>query len=271
MTSPYSDLRRPPLKAASLRSALLVDGGLWTSLEVVPVTGSTNADLALAAAGGAAEGTVLVAEHQSTGRGRSDRVWTAPPRSGLTFSVLLRPPPVTRPRWGLVPLLTGVAVATAVERVTGVEARLKWPNDVMVEDRKLAGILAEVSGDAVVVGVGINVSLAAEELPVPTATSLTVTGVSDPDRDPLLRAVLRQLAATYTSFREYAGSAESDPLLPTYRSLCTTLGRRVTAHLPGGGTVTGLAVDVDHGGRLVVEADDGTRAELSAGDVVHLR
>ncbi|CAM5266593.1 Bifunctional ligase/repressor BirA [Streptomyces alboniger] len=174
----WSDLGRPPLNTASLRRALVREGGLWTSLDVVPATGSTNTDLA-ARADDLPEGAVLVAEEQSAARGRLDRKWSAPARSGLFFSVLLKPAEVPVERWGWLPLLTGVAVATGLSRAAGVDTALKWPNDLLVtvgdEERKAGGILAERAGSAagggVVIGVGLNVTLRADELPVPTAGS----------------------------------------------------------------------------------------------------
>ncbi len=172
----WSDLGRPPLNGAALRRALVRDGGLWSDVEVVERTGSTNTDLAGIVTGekGADEGAVLVAEEQNAGRGRLDRRWTAPARSGLFFSVVLKPTGVPVERWGWLPLLTGVAVATALSHSAGVDTALKWPNDLLVtvdgEERKAGGILAERAGaDAVVVGIGVNVSLRAEELPVPGA------------------------------------------------------------------------------------------------------
>ena len=124
--SRWTDLDRPPLDVRALNRAL-VDGGLWRELRVVDETGSTNADVAELARSGEAEGLVLVAEHQSAGRGRLGRVWRAPARSGLSFSVLLRPVTVPAGRWPLVPLLVGVGVARAVARVTDIEISLKWP------------------------------------------------------------------------------------------------------------------------------------------------
>ncbi len=270
MTSPFTDLDRPPLRAAAVRGALVVEGGLWSALEVVEQTGSTNADVAHAAAAGAAEGLVVVAEHQSGGRGRADRAWVAPPRSGLTFSVLLRPDPDTRAHWGWLPLLVGVAVARGVSRIGEVAADLKWPNDVLIEDRKLAGVLAEVAGDAVVVGIGLNVSLRADELPVPTATSLLIAGSTVVDRDTVLRAVLRELATVYGRWRDHHGDAESAGLLTTYRELCTTIGRDITVALPDGRSLRGGATGVDITGQLLVDTADG-ETRLAAGDVVHVR
>jgi BirA family biotin operon repressor/biotin-[acetyl-CoA-carboxylase] ligase len=285
--SRWSDLDRPPLNADALRKAVVTGPALWTSLDVVESTGSTNSDLAARAAGGEREGAVLVAEEQTAGRGRLDRRWSAPPRSGLFFSVLLRPgepaasgsaageAPVPAHRWGWLPLLAGVATATALSRSAGVDTALKWPNDLLVtvagEERKAGGILAERTGESgVVVGIGLNVSLKAAELPVPTAASLALAGAVGTDRDPLLRSVLRSLDEWYGAWRAAGGDPEKSRLQQTYAAGCATLGREVRAELPGGGELAGTAVAVDGDGRLVVAGPDGERA-VAAGDVVHLR
>ena len=144
-------------------------------------TGSTNADVAAVARAGAPEGTVHVTSHQTAGRGRLDREWVAPPGSGLAASVLLRPVEVPLDRWGWIPLLVGVALADAVAEL-GVQPALKWPNDIEVDGKKLAGILVEAvttpDGAAAVIGVGLNVSMTAAQLPIPAATSLALEGVA---------------------------------------------------------------------------------------------
>jgi len=278
--SAYGDLDRPPLHEAALKRSLIRQGGLWRDVRLVKETGSTNADLAEEARAGAPEGVVLTTELQTAGRGRLGRQWTAPARSGLMFSMLLRPPvPVGEIGW--VPLLTGVAVAKAVRRMTSrveagdfgdargdvaVDVRLKWPNDLLVGERKLAGILAERVDDAVIVGVGLNVSLKEAELPVPTATSLALEGAPQSDRAPLLRAILRDFEGWYQEWTALKGDPEASGLRTAYKDLCATLGRTVRVDLPGEETVNGTAVDVDRAGRLVV----GDRA-VSAGDVVHVR
>ena len=275
--SRWSDLERPPLNANALRRGLLHEGGLWRELEVVRATGSTNSDLvALAAAGKAGEGSVLVAEEQTAGRGRLDRQWTAPARSGLFFSVLLRPVEVPVARWGWLPLLTGVAVATGLARAAGVDTALKWPNDLLVsiggEERKAGGILAERAGDeAVVIGVGINVTLRADELPVPAAGSLALAGAVSTDRDPLLRAVLRALEEWYGRWREAGGDPAVSGLQETYAAGCATLGQTVRAELPGDRSITGEAVAVDGDGRLVIATAAGVQEPVGAGDIVHVR
>lgn len=281
----WSDLERPPLNAGALRRAVTGDGSLWNALDVVEATGSTNADLAGRAALGAAEGAVLVAEEQTAGRGRLDRRWSAPPRSGLFLSVLLRPgepggpaapgAPVPVHRWGWLPLLAGVAAATALSRAAGVDTALKWPNDLLVtvdgEERKAGGILAErVGTTGIVLGLGVNVSLRPEELPVPAAASLAMAGALGTDRDPLLRAVLRSLADWYGAWRAAGGDPAASRLRATYAAGCATLGRAVRAELPGDHTLAGTAVDVDDDGRLVIATPVGEHP-VSAADVIHLR
>ncbi|WP_394815926.1 biotin--[acetyl-CoA-carboxylase] ligase [Streptomyces gibsoniae] len=273
----WSDLERPPLNAVALRRALVREGGLWSGVEVVQRTGSTNTDLvALTTAGRAVEGAVLVAEEQNAGRGRLDRTWSAPPRSGLFFSVLLRPVGVPVARWGWLPLLAGVAVATGLARAAGVDTALKWPNDLLVtvgdEERKAGGILAERAGeDGVVVGIGINVTLRDNELPVPTAGSLALAGARATDRDPLLRAVLRSLEDWYGRWRAAEGDPAACGLQETYAAGSATLGRLVRAELPGDRSITGEAVAIDSDGRLVLATRDGVQEPVGAGDIVHLR
>jgi BirA family biotin operon repressor/biotin-[acetyl-CoA-carboxylase] ligase len=250
--------------------------GMWLALDVVPSTGSTNADLlARAADPYSPEGQVLLAEEQTAGRGRLGRSWSSVPGAALTFSVLLRPAAVPAARRGWLTLLTGVAVASAVRSVAGVDAVLKWPNDVLVGDRKLAGILAEQSpdGSAVVVGTGLNV-VTPQEIPASAtglaATSLRAEGATV-SREELLLGLLDQLEYWYAAFR-----ADPDPdrsgLLGAYRALCETLGRTVRVELPAGGTVTGVARDIDADGRLLVADGHGDSVTpVSAGDVVHVR
>ncbi|MET8168378.1 biotin--[acetyl-CoA-carboxylase] ligase [Streptomyces sp. NPDC057456] len=275
--SRWSDLDRPPLNAPALRRALVREGGLWSQVEVVQSTGSTNSDLVDAVnAGRAGEGAVLVAEEQTSGRGRLDRRWTAPPRSGLFFSVLLTPSEVPVARWGWLPLLTGVAVATGLSRAASVDTALKWPNDLLVtvggEERKAGGILAERAGqEAVVVGVGLNVTLRADELPVPLAGSLALAGALNTDRDPLLRGVLRSLEEWYGRWRAADGDPAASGLQETYAAGCATLGRTVRAELPGDRSIVGEAVAVDGDGRLVIATKEGVQEPVGAGDIVHLR
>ncbi|MBO3745136.1 biotin--[acetyl-CoA-carboxylase] ligase [Streptosporangiaceae bacterium NEAU-GS5] len=267
--SPYTDLDRPPLSQAALRAALVRPGSLWSALTVVDRTGSTNADLADAARAGAPEGVVLIAEAQTSGRGRMGRVWSAPARAGLTFSMLLRPQvPLVRQGW--LTLLTGLAAASAVRRLAEVDVRLKWPNDLLVGERKLAGVLAERIDGAVVVGMGLNVSLRTAELPVERATSLALEEGACVDRDPVLRAVLREIESHYRDWVEAEGDPEASGLRPAYLAACATIGQEVRVELPGERILGGVATGVDRAGHLIVRAGDEEHV-LSAGDVVHVR
>jgi BirA family biotin operon repressor/biotin-[acetyl-CoA-carboxylase] ligase len=264
---PYTDLERPPLREAALRRALLVPDGLWSDLRVTAETGSTNADVAERARDGAPEGLVLVAERQTAGRGRQGRVWESPARAGIAVSVLLRPAGIDPARYGWLSLLAGVALVETVRRIAEVDAVLKWPNDLLIDERKCAGILAEVAEPgAVVVGLGLNTTLRKHELPGLDATSLALAGAACVDRDPLLRATLRALETWYLRWRDAGGDAEVSGLREAYAFHCATLGREVTVHLPDGSELRGLAEVVDLDGRLVVDG----RA-LAAGDVAHLR
>jgi BirA family biotin operon repressor/biotin-[acetyl-CoA-carboxylase] ligase len=207
---------------------------------------------------------VVVADHQTAGRGRLDRSWVTPRGAGLTFSAVVDPG-VPVERWPLLPLATGLAVVDAVRRL-GADAGLKWPNDVLVADRKLCGILVERVGEPplAVLGLGINVDMAADELPVPTATSLAVEGFGC-DRTALLADVLGNLGGRLEQLRR-----EPEALLSDYRAVCATLGRSIQAFLPGDRVVRGRATGVDSDGRLVVETSSEAVA-VSAGDVVHVR
>ncbi|MFC7931706.1 biotin--[acetyl-CoA-carboxylase] ligase [Streptomyces cinereoruber] len=270
----WSDLDRPPLNETALRRALVLPDGLWTSLDVVPTTGSTNTDLAARAAD-LPEGAVLVAEEQTSGRGRLDRTWTAPARSGIFVSVLLKPD-VPAHRWGWLPLLTGVAAATGLAKAAGVDMSLKWPNDLLVsvkgEERKTGGILAERAGtDGVVVGLGLNVTLREDELPVPGAGSLLLADAVSTDRDTLLRAVLRSLAQWYGEWTRAGGDPAASGLQEAYAAGCATLGRRIRAELPGERTLEGEAIALDGDGRLVVATEGGGTEAVGAGDIVHVR
>jgi BirA family biotin operon repressor/biotin-[acetyl-CoA-carboxylase] ligase len=272
-SSRWSDLDRPALDGVNLSAALVRDSRLWRSLEVVEEIGSTNAELIGRARdpedGGAPEGTVLVAEHQVTGRGRLDRVWTSPPRAGLTVSFLLRPD-VPAARKGWLPLLTGVALAESVAEVTGVLPSLKWPNDLLAGDgRKLAGILAEAASSAVVVGTGLNVSTTADELPE-TGTSLTRITGGTVDRATLLLAFLRAVERRYRRWTEVLGDPVSSGLAQDYLAWSSTVGSTVSVSLPDGSTLDGVAQAVDWDGRLVLATASGT-VELASGDVRHVR
>lgn len=260
---------RRPIDVDALRAAVAPAG--WRRVDVVDETGSTNADLiARAASGEDIAGAVLIAEHQTAGRGRNGRTWTAVPHAQLTVSAAVDTTGVPAEAWGWIPLLTGLAVVDAVAEVAGVRAGLKWPNDVLAGPQagKLAGILAEVASpqSVVVVGVGLNVSLAADELPTSEATSLGLLGAEAVDRTALAAALLRALSAGVTTLT----SGVDDALVARYTAASLTIGSTVRATLPGDRALVGQAVGVDDQGRLRIEAD-GDVVTVSAGDIVHLR
>lgn len=241
----------------------------FSRIDVVESTGSTNADLIARAADPDADHVVLLAETQVQGRGRHARTWVSPPRAQLAMSVLVRLPGIGPASLAWLALLTGVAVVDALRTTAGVAAELKWPNDVLIDGRKVAGILAEVApsaggAPAVVVGLGLNVSLTEEELPVPHATSLTIAGARQTDRTVLVRSLLTEFARRFTAWRD--ADWATDELAAAYRERCATIGTEVRAELPGGRQLTGIAEGVDDYGRLLIGGE-----AVSAGDVTHLR
>jgi BirA family biotin operon repressor/biotin-[acetyl-CoA-carboxylase] ligase len=259
-------VERRALDLTALRAAL---GTRWARIEAVEETASTNADLLADAQ--APDRSVLSAEYQASGRGRFDRTWTSPPRAGLTFSVLFRPS-VAIQHWGWLPLLAGVALYEAVPAASGVAVDLKWPNDLLAakDGRKLAGVLAQTSGPAVVIGVGLNVDTGEAELPVDTATSLALAGATNTDRTQLLIAILTRLDVRYSRWTDFGGDAAGCGLAAGYRAACASIGRPVRVTLGGGAVVAGDAIDVDELGRLLVRTADGDQP-IGAGDVEHVR
>jgi BirA family transcriptional regulator, biotin operon repressor / biotin---[acetyl-CoA-carboxylase] ligase len=234
----------------------------WSRLDVVAETESTNADLLTMS--DAPDGTVLVAEYQRAGRGRMGRSWQSPARAGVTLSVLLRPPVSTACRPWLA-LLAGVALC----EVAPLSAVLKWPNDVLVNKRKVGGVLSQATVRAVVVGIGVNVSTTPEELPVPTATSFAIEGVGYMDRTAFLAALLAAMGRRYLQWLSADGDAEASGLAAEYRAWCGTIGQEVAISMAGGSSLRGVATGIDGQGRLLVRADGADHA-VAAGDVEHL-
>lgn len=265
---------RPPLDKSRL-TGIGPDQIPDVTIEVVDTAPSTNALAVQRARAGAPDGLVVVADHQTTGRGRLDRTWETPAGTALTFSMVLRPVVPTR-SWPWLPLLTGYAVDKAL-RAQGYDAGVKWPNDVLIGDKKVAGILIErietSDGPAAVVGVGLNVGMRADELPVPTATSLalesdTASGAG-PDRTTVLLSVLSTLREAYDAWQA-GGDHTGLRLAESYARACLTIGQDVRVDLPDGSVLEGRATGVDPGGRLVVDGPDGP-TPVAAGDVVHVR
>ncbi len=258
---PTPDASWSPLELDALATA----AGTGWAVSLLPTAPSTNG---VAAAGldgaGPVADVIVVAEHQTAGRGRLDRTWETPPGSALTFSVVVDPGLVDHD-WPLLPLAVALAVADGVRRSAGLDVEVKWPNDLLINGKKFCGILLERVQDVdgrplAVIGIGINVGLTAADLPVPTATSLALAG-SEVDRTAVFAEVVPALATLL-------GALQSDPaaVLERYRSECDTLGREVTVSLPDGEQLTGTATGLDRNGRLLV----GDRA-IGAGDVVHVR
>ena len=246
---------------------------LVARLEVLAEIGSTNTELVrlvTAEPGAWPAPAVLVTDHQTAGRGRLGRAWSAQAGDSLAISVLLRPR-VPAERLGWLSLAAGAAMTEALVGL-GVPARAKWPNDVLIDGRKVCGVLAEVLADrsGVVVGAGLNHAAAREDLPVPTATSLAAEG-GPTDPDLLIAAYLERLLALVGAFEAAAGDPEASGLRAAVRAVSDTVGRRVRISRADGALV-GEAVDIDAGGRIVVDSGPiaGTVA-CSTGDVEHLR
>ena len=247
-------------------------GAAAARLEIVASTGSTNADLRAHAEdeAGWPHLSAILTEDQVAGRGRLDRVWTTPPGSALALSVLLRVPAIPMAERGWIPLAAGLAMADAIaaqlpERVVGV----KWPNDVLVGERKICGILAEAIGsDAVIVGSGVNTTMTQEQLPVDTATSFAVEGVQA-DLDLLVAGYLARLDGWIDGLADH-GSAVASGLRDAVSARCVTLGRTVRVMLPGGADLVGEATGLGEDGCLIIDAE-GAEHRIAAGDIVHLR
>jgi BirA family biotin operon repressor/biotin-[acetyl-CoA-carboxylase] ligase len=271
------------------RARAALAGSRFADVRWVASTGSTNADVLALARDGAPEGVVVVADHQTAGRGRYERAWVAPPGGSLLVSVLLRPPSRVA---SATTMATAVAMAEAVEGVTGVSPGLKWPNDLVMEgeggERKLAGILAEADWPAsatisagwreppaheravIVVGVGLNVCWPDDDEAIravaDTAVALNWVTTEPIDRVDLLVAFLRRLDRRYGQLVSEGPEAAMDE----WRRRSATLGRRIRVDL-GADDVAGTAVDVTAEGHLVVEALGGQRRTFAVGDVIHLR
>lgn len=262
--------------------ARLIRDGRYAALDVVPTTGSTNADLVAQAQQGAPDRTVLIAEEQVSGRGRMQRAWASARGYGLYVSVLLRPAGIPQSALAWLPLLAGVALVETVARTTGLTAALKWPNDLLLGDGrdwyKAAGVLADAvstaNGVAVVVGIGVNVHHRRDQLPqgrggLP-ATSLAAQG-AEVDREEFAVQLLTTLADVDDQWRRHRGDVHASGLFDRYQRWCGTLGQQVRIELGSDDQLRGTATEIDPKGRLVVCAADGAVTQVSAGDVVHLR
>lgn len=268
---------RPALDIDGIRRDLVGPDRAVRRLDVVDSTGSTNADLlARHAAGEDIDGAVLVAEHQTAGRGRQGRTWVTPPRSQIALSIGVDAGGLAPAAWGWLPLLAGVAVVDAVHATTGLQPGLKWPNDILLGEAKLGGILAEMAAPVIVVGLGLNVTMTAAEIdaaaPDARATSLLMLGSTMLDRSALLGSILAELTARidrWKGFHDQTGGPDPS-LAQDYRRHSLTLGTRVRAVMPGDREIVGVAADIGDLGQLLIDAGAETVA-VSAGDVTHLR
>lgn len=243
--------------------ALLVEGEIRWSLHYEPSCASTQDLARRAVIAGADQGWTVITDLQLEGRGRHGRPWVAPSQTAVLFSTILHPPVDVLP---LLPLLAALSVAGGIEVATGVVAHLKWPNDVLVNDHKLAGILLEhPGGAAVILGIGVNVNQPAADLPAGATSLLALIG-HPLDRESLLAAILNDLANAYDrADREGVGW-----IVPGWRSRSSMLGKPV-AFQRDGETIRGVAEDLDLDGALLVRLEDGTRVRVIAGEVERLR
>ena len=249
---------RPPLDVSEISKRI----SQYWRVSVVEVTGSTQDDIAeKISIGVAMQGDVLVADFQSAGRGRLDRKFEAAPSSALTFSLYVEPKRDID-EWGFISLLSGLAAVFALQEIDPrVIINLKWPNDLLISNLKVGGIISQASGKGVIVGVGINVAMDDDELPVSHATSLYLSSFGQLNRNYLLPAFLNYFEELFLRWQN------GEDLRHLYREKCTTIGRFIRVELPSGNSLEGQALDISARGELIL--DDGNR--VSVGDVVHLR
>ena len=229
---------------------------------MVEVTGSTQDDLyQLASSGNAIPKSILASEFQTSGRGRLDRTFEAAPHSALTFSIYIEPK-VGKEEWSFLTLLAGVSVHEALHRLDPqTTVGVKWPNDLLIGDKKFVGMIAQATSKGVVIGIGINVGMSAEELPVENATSLAIEGFAVLDRNTILAAIINHFEINLEMWEN------DQSFLAQYRAASVTIGKDVEVTLPGGEVVKSRAIDISNAGGLMLE----NGSEITVGDVVHLR
>ncbi len=253
-----NEVLRTPLDEAEINSRV---APYWR-VSVVELTGSTQNDLLqLVESNNALDGQVIATEFQSNGRGRLDRTFQAPAQSALLFSFYIKPRK-ERSDWGFIPLIAGLSLVRAITTIdTAMNVSLKWPNDLIINEKKCAGIIAQTTNEGIVIGIGLNVSMTPNELPVSTATSLAIEGSTITDRNLLLSHLLNTFAELFEAWEE------GSELLDEYASASSTIGKKVRIELPGGENLEATVARISHTGELVL--DDGRH--VSAGDVIHLR
>jgi BirA family biotin operon repressor/biotin-[acetyl-CoA-carboxylase] ligase len=230
-------------------------------VSVVELTASTQSDLAeLASAGRATNGDVIVADYQSQGRGRLDRSFDAPKGTALLFSFYLKPQR-NRDDWGFIAHLAALSLNEIISAHLNREIKLKWPNDILIRDKKVAGLIAQVASEGIIIGIGLNVAMSSEEIPVSTATSLAIEESDQLDRNQILAQFLELFAS---KFQEWDSGRD---FTAEYAKVSATLGREVQIEVAGRDDRFGLAQSITSTGALVLS--DGF--EVNVGDVVHLR
>jgi BirA family biotin operon repressor/biotin-[acetyl-CoA-carboxylase] ligase len=250
---------RAPLDKSAITSEL----SQYWRVSVVDVTTSTQDEISkLISNSSVISNQVVVAEFQSNGRGRLDRSFDATKSSALLFSFNFTPKR-SQNDWGFLTLITGMAVARSLNAfvTSAVPVTLKWPNDLLIGDKKLGGIIAEVNGSSVIIGVGINIEMNLEELPVESATSLLISGASSFDRNKILAKILNELESALTSWDS------GEIFVDRYREVSSTLGKQVRVQLPNGDVLESRAMDIDPSGGLILESGE----RITVGDVIHLR
>ena len=248
---------RAPLDTAVIAS---LTSGYWR-VSVADLTTSTQVDLAeLVKSNSAKTGDVIATNFQSAGRGRLDRTFEAAPGSALLFSFFIKPNRA-RSDWGFISHLAAISMQEVISQDHPSQVRLKWPNDILIGDKKVAGLLAQATDDGVIIGIGVNVAMTADELPVDTATSLAITGSKKLDRNLILGEFLNRFKVNFDKWDSGADFIDS------YSAICATLGRQVQVEVSGRANRTGKALTINKIGALML--DDGF--EVNVGDVVHLR
>ena len=255
-----NELHRAALRESELHAELLP----YWRVSVVDVTGSTQIDLAEKIRQDTAiDGEVLIANYQSAGRGRLEREFLAPPSSALLFSFYKK---IKRPReeWNFLALLAALAIKDALQNLdSNAEIRVKWPNDILIHEKKIGGLLCQAADDGVIIGIGLNVSMQAAELPVETATSLLLEDFKELDRNTVVKKILHVFEEKYSRWQ----SNGSAPFISEYQDTCSSLHRKIQITMPNHAPVQAIATGVSSFGELILE--DGSL--VNSADIIHLR
>ncbi len=263
-------MQRPELSIEEIRDRLAaLDLTIGNDILFFPVTASTNTVAAALAANGQKDGTVIIADSQTEGRGRRGRTWVSPPGRNLYLSIILRP--CMQPKdAAMLTLLSAVACASAIQKLSSIPVSIKWPNDLMAAGKKIGGILTEMKTDAgridyAVIGIGININLDSCDMPdhiMNTATSVMLQAGEHQSRTQYAVEIIKSLNYWYTILLESGKGA----IIDSWKRLSSTLGHVVTVTL-GDTEVRGLAEGIDTDGLLMLKLEDNSVVRISAGDV----